>query len=486
MKYSRPEDHLDELHACLSGGQLIVRGDGQLNEAEFLDYGRDRTRAFRADYEVLCFVSSTEELAKIVRCCNRHRIAITPSGGRTGLCGGAVAAGGELVISMARMNRLLDWNPYLPAITVEAGMLTANAQCEAEKRGLLFPLDLAASGSSQVGGNLATNAGGTRMISLGSLRSAVTGLTAVTGAGEVVRFPGQILKNNTGFDLSSLFIGSEGSLGLITEATVRLAPQPGDEQTVLLAVETFTDALAVLAGLRAAGVPLLRFEYFDDMSHRQVVCHLELSDLRKSFYAGHSDFVVLSWDASQLPLEDFAGVITGPEIGSSVQASIIADSSARAAEIWAYREGISESLNNRAPCLHKQDISLPAHQMDKFLHRLRDRLSEHAGRVQLAVFGHLGDGNLHLNFFSDPGGDPSPKDVETFSRTIDHIDAEFLELIANLGGSISAEHGIGLLKTAHLRLNRSDVEIEIMRGLKRAFDPLGILNPGKVLPPISK
>ncbi len=215
----------------------------------------------------------------------------------------------------------------------------------------------------------------------------------------------------------------------------------------------------------------MRFEYFDDLSQKQVVRLLDMPDLQKSFYANASDFVVLSWDAGQLPLEDFAGVLTGPELGDVVQASVIADSSARASEIWAYREGISESLSERAPYLHKQDISLPANQMEQFLQSLQDRLDEHAGRLQQAVFGHHGDGNLHLNIFSDAEGDSAFKDVETFSRAIKRLDAEFLGLIASLGGSISAEHGIGLLKTGYLGLNRSDAEIEIMRGLKRAFDP---------------
>ncbi len=479
-------EHIDGLRACLLKGELKLRGaDGQ-DEAEFLEYGRDRTRLAAPNFQVLALPASTAEVAALVQYCYEHRLALTASGGRTGLSGGAVAARGEVVLSLARMNRLLKFDPYLPALHLEAGMITAVAQEHAREHGYLFPLDLAASGSSQVGGNIATNAGGTRMISLGGLRDYITGLTVVTGAGEVLSFPGHILKNNSGYDLRSLFIGSEGTLGIITEAVVRLAPAPRREATALFAVNALADALTLLTAVRQGGLRPLTFEYFDAASLRIVRAHL---DLRAPFQLDFPGYVIMGWDEHDMPLDTAAEIFARDPAAAAIADVRMAGNSSQAAELWKYREGISESISIEAAAVHKHDVSVPASAMPEFVTEATNFLSGAFPEVELLVFGHLGDGNLHLNFIPASAGGRTQStgdSVESVrSKFLQHtpqIDAELFPRIARAGGSISAEHGIGLLKKKYLHYSRSEAEIQLMRGIKAVFDPRGILNPGKVLP----
>lgn len=491
MAHQDLTEHVTGLRACLTEGTLVTREDDALSEAEFLEYGRDRTRLAAPDFQVLIFPGTTEEVAAILKYCYDHRLAVIASGGRTGLSGGAIAAQGEVVISMSRMNRLLDFDPYLPALHIEAGMITAVAQEHAREHGYQFPLDLAASGSSQVGGNIATNAGGTRMISVGGLRDYVTGLTVVIGTGEILRFPGHILKNNSGFDLKSLFIGSEGSLGLITEAVVRLAPAPRQEATALFAVESLATSLELLTALRGAGLRPLTFEFFDAASLDIVCRHL---NLRPPFSTAYHGYVILSWDEMDLSIDQAVEVFASDRLSALMLDVRVAGNSTQAAELWKFREGISESISQEALLVHKQDVSVPAAAMAEFLEYAADLLNRQYPHITLLVFGHLGDGNLHLNFIpAQTGiGQPGPRQSsdsgsvesiqEKFLQSMPEIDAQIFPRIQSAGGSISAEHGIGLLKKKYLHYSRSEAEIQLMRGIKQVMDPGGILNPGKVLP----
>jgi FAD/FMN-containing dehydrogenase len=493
MNFQDPTKHLAGLRACLTQGALVSRDDDTLSVAEFLEYGRDRTRVAAPDFRVLIFPQTTDEVAAVVRYCYEHSLAVTASGGRTGLSGGAVAAADEVVLSLGRMNRLLDFDPYLPALHVEAGMITAVAQEHARGHGYQFPLDLAASGSSQVGGNIATNAGGTRMISVGGLRDYVTGLTVVTGTGEILSFPGHILKNNSGFDLRSLFIGSEGALGIITEAVIRLAPAPRSEATALFAVDDLGAALCLLKAVRGGGVRPLTFEYFDAASLRIVCRHL---DLQPPFRSPSPGYVILSWDESDQAMEAAVEVFASDAAAEFTRDARVAANSDQAAQLWKYREGISESISGEASVVHKHDVSVPAAAMAGFVDDAQNLLDRDFPGVQLLVFGHLGDGNLHLNFIpatrAEIGGpeaagpefrDPRVESADAkFRQNMPKIDAELFPRIARAGGSISAEHGIGLLKKKYLHYSRSEAEIQFMRGIKGVLDPGGILNPGKVLP----
>ena len=288
--------HTNALRKLLEQGTLHIYGDGSLSQAEFEDYGTDRTKLKKAPYEALIFPGSTEELAVLLQYCSQHRLAVVPSGGRTGLCGGAAAGPGEIVISLKKMNSLLGFDPYLPALRVQAGMITAQVQAEAQKRGFFLPLDLAASGSSQIGGNLATNAGGTRVIRYGSLRNWLLGLTVVGARGEILRFPGPILKNNTGFDLKQLFIGQEGTLGIITEALLRLAPQPQAVQCAIAGLDNLGTTLKLLKSLRLLNKPLMAFEYWDRAAMESVCRGLELLD---PFAGKYEAYCLLEWEQEE-------------------------------------------------------------------------------------------------------------------------------------------------------------------------------------------
>ncbi|MCR9141448.1 MAG: FAD-binding oxidoreductase [bacterium] len=490
MQFQNPgEDrHSAGLRACLTRGVLYTRADiesananAHFSEDEFLEYGRDRTRVTAPDFSVLVFPETTDEVAALIRYCYEQRLAVTASGGRTGLSGGAVAAHGEVVLSLSRMNRLIDFDPYLPALHVEAGMITAVAQEHAREHGCQFPLDLAASGSSQVGGNIATNAGGTRMISVGGLRDYVTGLTVVTGTGEILTFPGHILKNNSGFDLRSLFIGSEGCLGIITEAVIRLPPAPRTEATALFAVPDLAAALRLLTIVRSGGVRPLTFEYFDAASLQIVRQHL---NLRAPFAAAdYPGYVIMSWDESDQSMDAALEIFSSDAVASLALDVRVAGNSSQAAELWKFREGISESIALEARAVHKHDVSVPAAAMSEFVAEATKFLTAGFAGVRMLVFGHLGDGNLHLNFIpddSEAGGADSG--LESFRESLPALDAELFSRIARAGGSISAEHGIGLLKKKYLHYSRSQAEIQLMRGIKAVLDPGGILNPGKVLP----
>ncbi len=467
-------DHINDLRPLITEGSLHVRGDGSYDDDAFLAFGTDRSKQFAPDFHVLVFPGSTAETARLVKFCNERKLNIVPSGGRTGLAGGAVATRDEIVVSFAKMNRITGFDPHLPALLLEAGVITKIAQNDAAERGYLFPLDLAAAGSSFVGGNVATNAGGLRVIRLGMLRDYVAGMTVVTGAGEILTFPGTILKNNTGVDLKQLFIGSEGTLGLITELTIRLAPRPRAASTALFAVPGGpAAALEFLGALRKHGIAPFAFEFFDAASVDAVRKHL---DLAEPFGEQYDWYVLVEWDAAETDddalLELFQS-LTDDGILAGVRLAL---NSAQVNELWKYREGISESLS-LGYTVRKHDLSIPLAEIDGFVRTARALLAPHAENVRGVFFGHLGDGNVHLNLIKarDDLAD------EDFHERCRDLEASLYEITAKLRGSVSAEHGIGLLKKEQLHHSRSPEELRLMRALKQVFDPAGVLNPGKIL-----
>lgn len=469
-----PRDHIPDLRALITEGTLHVRGDGTYDDDAFLEFGTDRTKRFTPDFHVLVFPGSTAETARIVKFCNERALQIVPSGGRTGLAGGAVAARNEIVVSFAKMNRITGYDPHLPALHLEAGVITKTAQDEAARRGFLFPLDLAAAGSSHVGGNVATNAGGLRVIRLGMLRDYVAGLTVVTGAGEVLTFPGTILKNNTGVDLKQLFIGSEGTLGLITELVIRLARRPRAPATALFGVPGGpAAALEFLSTLREHGVAPFAFEFFDAASVSAVRAHL---DLPEPFAEPCDWYVLVEWDGAESDDDALLELLQSLTEAGMLAAVRLAMNSAQANELWKYREGISESLSI-GYTVRKHDLSVPLASIDSFVRTARNLLANHGETVRGVFFGHLGDGNVHLNLIKAA---PNLAD-EDFHNTCRELEAALYATVAELRGSVSAEHGIGLLKRDELHHSRSAEELRLMRALKHVFDPAGVLNPGKIL-----
>ena len=465
--------HTEALQKFLKQGSLHVYGDGSLSQAEFEDYGKDRSRLERGPYKFLIFPKNTEEAAAILQYCSQHRLSVVPSGGRTGLCGGATAGSGEIVISLKKMKRLLRFDPYLPALHVEAGMLTAEVQEEAQKRGFFFPLDLAASGSSQIGGNLASNAGGTRVIRYGGLRNWLLGLTVVGARGEVLRFPGPLMKNNTGFDLKQLFIGQEGTLGIITEALLRLAPQPRALQCSIAGLESLGTALALLKRLRFLGKSLMAFEYWDETAMESVCKYLEI---KNPFAKKYKAYCLLEWEGGDAGEEQELAYLEEIQKQEGLKEIFLAQSRKQKEEFWKYREGISESLVIHK-LLHKQDLSLPILYLAQFHRWVELLLKKEFVELESIFFGHVGDGNLHLNIRSK-----QEMEMGHFQKLCKKLDQKIYQMIHRLGGSISAEHGIGLLKRDFLSYAHGSKELALMRSVKKLLDPQGILNPGKIFP----
>lgn len=461
-----------ELSARIGESKVIWKEDGKMDEATFDSFGLDRTKTYKPEYKILVFPETTEDVAAIIEYANLNKIPVVPSGGRTGYAGGAVAKNSEIVISLNKMNKVIEADPFLGSITVQAGMVTKNLHKEAEERGFYYPVDFAATGSSHIGGNIATNAGGVRVVRYGLVRDWVLGLTVVTGKGEILRFNGEILKNNTGYDLKHLFIGSEGTLGIITECTLKLTASPKDIRVILVAVPDFKSILEIFKKTHESPLPLLAFEFFTEFCLEKVKDHLGVPS---PFSSPSPYYVLMEYEVSGENDEEklFSILETITNEGYITDGSI-AQNSRQNETFWKYREGISESLSLHNT-VHKNDISLPLRNMEAFIQEMESLLNGKYPGFQIALFGHVGDGNLHLNILM-----PEGMDKETFFVKCKSVDPDMFELIQKYHGSISAEHGIGLLKKDFLGFSRSQSEIDSMKAIKAIFDPNGILNPGKL------
>ncbi len=462
----------EKLISILGEGRVFFREENKMDQATFDSFGTDRTKMFSPNFSILCFPATTEEISSIARLCFEENIQIVFSGGRTGYAGGAIAKNGELVISLSKMDKLIDFDPFFGSITVEAGMITKNLHKEVEERGFYFPVDFAATGSSHIGGNIATNAGGVRVVRYGLIRNWVLGMTVVTGTGEILKFNGGVLKNNTGYDLKQLFIGAEGTLGVIAEVTLRLTKKPFDSRVLLVSVEKYSQILKIFKETHNFNIPLLAFEFFTQFCLGKVKEHLGLSD---PFSAPSDYYVLLEFEVQEEKDEEklfsFLETITEKEL---VLDGSVAQNSRQKETFWKYREGISESLS-LAHTVHKNDISLPLKNMEAFLKEMDALLKEKYPDFESALFGHIGDGNLHLNILK-----PKAMADDVFFKACKEVDPMMFRLIQKYEGSISAEHGIGLLKRDFLIFSRTEEEIRLMKEIKKVFDPKNILNPGKI------
>ncbi|TVQ40778.1 MAG: FAD-binding oxidoreductase [Wenzhouxiangella sp.] len=438
-----------------------------------LHYGRDWTRFWTPRPRAIAFPRSTEEVLELVRWARATRTALVPSGGRTGLSGGAVAAAGEVVVSMDRMREQLAFDPFEPSLSVQAGMPVGELQRLATESGLFYPVDWAAAGSSQVGGSIATNAGGIRVLRYGMTRNWVSGLTVVTGRGEVLELNRGLVKNNTGLDLRHLMIGSEGCLGIITEATMSLTMPPPEQSVLLLGFSGLEAIMPVFERLRRE-LSLSAFEFFDLASTRHVS---QGSDRVFPLDDACPMFAVVEFDDPDQCNQDRALALFEQLTESGhVLDGTISQSGAQAAELWHWREAISESLAARTP--YKNDLSVRIGRVTDFLRDLDALIASHYPDFEVVWFGHIGDGNLHMNVLR-----PEDWSVEDFHRAGKQLSPKVFELVQRHGGSVSAEHGVGLLKRDDLGWSRSPEELAMMAAIKRQFDPDGILNPGKMLSP---
>jgi FAD/FMN-containing dehydrogenase len=440
---------------------------------DLLTYGRDWTRALPPAPAAVAFPRSTEEVARLVRLCHDHRVTVVPSGGRTGLAGGAVAARGELVLSLMRMARMDAVDEAAQTVRVQAGAVTQAVHEHAARHGLTWPIDLAAKGQSHIGGNIATNAGGVRVIRYGLTRHWVLGLTAVTGTGEVLQLGGALEKNNTGYDLRQLFIGSEGTLGVITEATLKLCRPPERVAVLLLKVVDLPGVLRLFRAARRSPFVLQAFEFMGRSCVELLCRHRRLRDpLAQADGACYVlTEVELPAGAGPAALEEWlAGLLEEGLVGDGV----VAQDERQARELWTLREGISESLSATGT-VHKNDVALPIAALVPFCAELMELIPARYPGFEVFLFGHIGDGNLHINVRR-----PEGMDEAAFRARAGEVDHDLFRWVQRHGGSISAEHGIGLLKKPYLHYTRTAGEIALFRSIKQALDPRGILNPGKI------
>lgn len=432
-------------------------------------YGRDWTRRWTPAPLAVALPASVEEVQAIVRWANQERVAIVPSGGRTGLSGGAVAAHGELVLSLERMNRVLDFDPVDRYLTVQAGCTLQAVQDAARERGLQYPVDFASRGSCAIGGNIATNAGGIRVIRYGNTREWVAGLKVVAGNGELLELNRGLVKNSSGYDLRHLMIGSEGTLGIVVEATLKLTEPAPSSQVMLLALPDM-EALMQVFALFNARLRLQAFEFFTDVALRHVIAHGAQRPIDGDWpYYVVTEFDAADEGAQQAAMTAFEHALEQGWVGDGV----IAQSGSQAAALWRLREGITESLAPRRP--YKNDISVRVSRVPAFLAEIQGLLIEAYPDIEVVWFGHIGDGNLHINVLQ-----PDALADAAFIAQCERVTRLLAEVLQRHGGSISAEHGIGLVKRSYLSSTRGAAEIAMMQGIKRVLDPNGILNPGKL------
>lgn len=424
---------------------------------------------------ILVAPGTTEEVSQVVRACGEAGVGIVAQGGNTGMCAGAVPddSGEQVLLSLARLNRIRIIDPLNYSIEVEAGCVLADIQAAALEANRYFPLSLGAEGSCQIGGNLATDAGGVNVIRYGTARAMVLGLEAVLADGTVLEGLRSLRKDTAGYDLKQLFIGSEGTLGIITAATLRLFPDPGETATALVAMRDSGDAVELLAALR--GELDDRIEAFELIS-RRILESVEqaVPGAKVPMSEAHPWYVLMEVATGGSP-EAFETALMGMIDEGVVTDAVVAKNSGEAHELWHLRHSIAEAERKLGKAL-KHDISIPVSAMQDFLKRGDQMLAEICPDATLLAFGHVGDGNLHYNV-------RLPPELEEEERTAvgDRISTGILDLVAELGGSFSAEHGIGSVKRRQLRRYRGGVEYELMRRLKETLDPQNILNPGKVI-----
>ena len=434
-------------------------------------HGRDWTRFREPAPCAVAFPNSVQQVSDLVACAAAERIPLVPSGGRTGLSGGAVAARGEVVVSFDRMRRVLDFDPIDRTVTVESGVVTAAVQELARAKGLYYPVSFASEGSSQIGGNVATNAGGIRVLRHGLTRERVAGLKVVTGRGEILECNRGLVKNASGYDLRHLFIGSEGTLGLIVEATLRLTDPPLPSKVMLLGVGGMDALMKVFETLRS-DLALTAFEFFTDRALHHVRVGLGLP---RPLDTACPLYVISEFDCPTGVEEDRAMAAFERCVQQDwLLDGVISQNDRQVAELWRYREGISESISHFPP--YKNDLSVTVSRVPEFLHRMDALVNEICPEFEVVWYGHIGDGNLHMNILKPPS-----MEMSTFEERSHEISERTYALTQAVGGSISAEHGIGLLKRPWLNRVHSAAEIEMMQGVKRVFDPAGIFNPGKLL-----
>ena len=462
-------DFYDSLRAVVGATKVLT------GAADLAPYCTDWRGRFSGSASCVVLPGSTEEVAAVVRACADAGTAIVPQGGNTGLCGGATPTGGEVVIALTRLNRIRAVDADNNSITVEAGCTLHAVQQAAREIDRLFPLSLAAEGSATIGGNLATNAGGVQVLRYGNARELCLGLEVVLADGRIWNGLRALRKDNTGYDLKHLFIGAEGTLGLITAATLKLFPRPRAHATAWVAVPDPAAAVGLLGRLRAAaGDNVTAFEIVGRPALELVLRHIPGARDPLAGKPAWQALIELSGARDDLAATLEQALQSAAEDGVVADAAV-ASSEAQASALWALRENVSEAQKIEGVSI-KHDIAVPVSRIAEFIARADAALLAAFPQVRIVCFGHIGDGNLHYNL-SRPD---AQSNAEFIART-GAVNRIVHDLVHELGGSISAEHGLGQLKREEVLRYKSDTEMEMMRAVKQALDPRGRMNPGKLL-----
>jgi len=475
---SAPTIDLESLRQSFSGRLL--------NDAADLEpFVVDWRRRYFGRTLAVAMPDSVDDVAAVVRWCAGHRVAVVPQGGNTGLAGAATPDGGgrSIVLSLARLKRVRAVDAVNNSITVEAGCTLAEVRAAAEAAGRLFPLSLPSEGSCTIGGNLSTNAGGVAVLRYGNARELCLGLEVVTADGDTWHGLRGLRKDNTGYDLRDLFIGAEGTLGVITAATLKLYPQPAAQITAMAAVDDPHAALRLLGQAQSAlGSSLTAFELISDLCLDLVAKHFP--EHRRPFAQPSPWYVLLETSDSEGEAHAaamFEALMERAMETGIVSDAVVATSGAQSRGLWALRELISEAQALTGKNI-KHDVSVPISSIGEFVERTDAELQRRFPGIRMVVFGHLGDGNLHYNV-SPPVDRCDPAHEAEFLALQPAINLVTHDAVHAFGGSISAEHGLGQLRRDESARYKSAVEMALMRRVKQALDPLGIMNPGKVLPP---
>ena len=448
--------------------------------ADTAPYAEDWRKLYRGRTPAVVRPASTAELAAVVKLCAAAGVAIVPQGGNTSMVGGAVPAadGSEIVVGLSRMNRVRALDPLDLTITVEAGMTLKAAQDAAAAAGCLLPLSIAAEGTAQIGGVLSTNAGGNNTVRYGNARDLILGLEVVLADGTVFEGLRRLRKDNTGYCLRQLFAGAEGTLGIITAAVLKLAPRASETEVALCAVPSPEAALALFTRLhREDPASVQAFEYMAGTGMAFVLRHIPGATMPLAAPSPHYALVELATPRRNAGLRAMleAGLEAAMAAGDVTDA-VIAESGAQRAALWKLREEHAEAQKREGASV-KNDVSVPVSRVPELIRRAAAACTALIPGVRVVPFGHMGDGNIHFNLAQPPGMDPAA----FLARDREIMDAVGA-VVRDLDGSFSAEHGVGKLKPYMMPLWRGGAELETMRRIKRALDPHGLLNPGKVLP----
>ncbi|WP_136067445.1 FAD-binding oxidoreductase [Modicisalibacter radicis] len=460
---------IERLKAILPGA--VITESGQLES-----YLAEERGLFTSTARVVIVPDNTERLAEAVRLCAEHRVPMVPQGGNTGLVGGAVANQGEVVVSMRRMRAVRNIDPVNFTATVEAGCILADLQNAADAESCLFPLSLGAEGSCTVGGNIASNAGGMGVLRYGNMRELTLGLEVVLPDGRIWNGMRPLYKDNSGYSLKNLFIGSEGTLGFVTAAVVKLFPKPRHVQTAFCALPSVAAALQLLSlARRNSGDAVTAFELMSDFS-LDIVCRHTDRDSPLSEPAPWFAMIELSSSRPQDNLQEiFQSTLEEAFEAELILDAVIASSLEQGYKLRQLRESTPEA-QKRAGGSIKHDVSVPVSSIPTFIERASDAIAEYMPGIHFCIFGHVGDGNVHYNLTQ-----PDDMTKEAFLAHWGAVNDIVHPLAASLGGSISAEHGIGLLKVSEIKSYRSPEEQDLLRGIKQAVDPENLMNPGKMI-----